>query len=99
MSTSPIKIWRNHKQVHQALGRIGKIVVWTRIFVAPLGFEKEAPYVVAIVEFAGGERLPLQVVDLDHELVEGEKVITCVRKIGSVKPDEVIEYGIKVKQI
>lgn len=96
---SPVQIWRNHKKLHQYLGKTGKVITWTKIYVAPKGFEKQVPYAVAIIEFEDGQRLPLQVVDLDHELKVGEKVITCVRRIVGVEADEVIEYVIKAKPI
>lgn len=82
------------------LGKRGKIVVWTRIFVAPSGYEAELPYVVAIVEFADGTRKSLQVVDYTEEqLKPGQEVITAIRRIGKAGPDEVITYGVKVKPL
>lgn len=95
---SPVQIWRTAKELHNYLGKKGKIVVWTRIFVAPAGYEAELPYVVAIVEFEDGTRKTLQVVDYTEEqLHPGQEVVTAVRRIGKAGPDEVITYGLKVK--
>lgn len=95
--SSPVQIWRQHKKLHKYLNKTGKLVVWTKIFVPPSGFEHEAPYLVGIVNF-GDIRMPLQIVDCDEtDLKENLKVITVIRKIGKAKSEDVIEYGIKVK--
>lgn len=74
--------------------------MWTKVFVAPAGFEHEAPYFVAIVEFKDKKRMSLQVVDFEGEdLKKNQKIVTVVRRLGKVKLDEVIEYGIKAKPI
>lgn len=98
--TSPVQIWRTTKELHKFLGKKGKIVVWTRIFVAPSGYEAELPYIVAIVEFTDGMRKSLQVVDYKEEqLKPGQEVITAIRRIGKAGPEEVITYGVKVKPV
>lgn len=101
---SPVKIWREHKNLHHYLGKIGKLIVWTKVFVAPSGFEHQAPYMVGIVEFnmpaGGGEKLPVQIVDCEEQdLKPNQKVVVVIRKIGKAKSDEAIEYGIKVKPL
>lgn len=95
---SPVTIWRDHKDLHSYLGKIGKIIVWTKVFVPPAGFEHEAPYFVGIIQFLDGEKLPLQIVDCEEaDLKPNRKVITVIRKIGKAKSEDVIEYGVKVK--
>lgn len=111
---SPITVWRNHKKLHAYLGRIGKILVWTKIYAAPSGFEHQAPYVVAVVEFdpsasfdkaqdkSSGqvEKIPLQVVDFEEEeLKVSQKVLVVVRKGAKAHPDQVLEYCLKAKPI
>ncbi len=94
---SPIKNWREAKTLHKSLGKVGKIITWTKIFVPPAGFDHQAPYLVAIVEFEDGQKKSVQVVDCGEEdLMEGQQVTTVIRRIGRQKADEVIEYGIKV---
>ena len=96
--SSPVTVWRHHKNLRNYLGQTGKIIVWTKVFIAPAGFEHEAPYFVAIVELEDGRRMPLQLVECEEkDLKPGMKVATVVRKLGKVKLDEVIEYGIKAK--
>ncbi|MDO8573744.1 MAG: hypothetical protein Q7R77_03270 [Candidatus Daviesbacteria bacterium] len=105
--SSPVTVWRHHKNIKNYLGKTGKIVVWTKIFIAPAGFEHEAPYPVAIVEFspsAGSglvtDRMPLQLVEYEEKhLKPGQKIVTVVRKLGKVGLDKVIEYGIKGKPV
>lgn len=98
--SSPVTVWRHHKNLRNYLGKEGKIVVWTKVFVAPSGFEHEAPYFVAIVELQDGERMPLQLVECEEkDLKPGRKIVTVIRKLGKVKMDEVIEYSIKAKPI
>lgn len=98
--SSPVTVWRHHKKIQNYLGKTGKVVVWTKVFVAPAGFEHEAPYPVAIVEFARNDRMPLQMVEYEEKhLKPGQKIVTVVRKLGKVGIDKVIEYGIKAKPI
>ena len=94
---SPVTIWREHKKLHSYLNKVGKLLVWTKIFVAPSGFEHQTPYLVGIVDF-GDHKMPLQIVDTEEEdLKINQKVITVIRKIGKAKSEDVIEYGVKVK--
>ncbi len=98
--SSPVTVWRHHKNIKNYLGQTGKIIVWTKVYIAPAGFEHEAPYPVAIVQFKDGMRMPLQLVEYaEKHLKPNQKIITVVRKLGKVKLDEVIEYGIKAKPI
>lgn len=98
--SSPVTVWRHHKNIKNYLGKKGKVIVWTKVFAVPAGFEHEAPYFVAIVEFEDGKRMPLQIVDFEEEdLKANQKIITVVRKLGKVKLDEVIEYCIKAKPL
>ncbi len=97
---SPIQVWRNHKKLRSYLGKEGKLLAWTKIYVAPVGFEHQTPYIVGIVRLSDGEKLPVQIVDCKEEnLKPNQKVMVVVRKIGKVASAEVIEYGIKVKPL
>lgn len=100
---SPVKIWRNHKEINKYLNLKGVVLMWTKIYSAPVGFEKQAPYFVAIVKLddppAGGrEKITAMLVDCD-ELKTGDRVKTVLRRIGEVDKDEVLEYGIKCVKI
>ncbi|MBI4080814.1 MAG: OB-fold domain-containing protein [Candidatus Levybacteria bacterium] len=98
MNNNPPVVWRNHRELHKYLGNRGKIVAWTKVFVAPEGFEHEAPYVVAIVEFEDKSRMSIQVVDCDSvDLQENQEVEVVVRRIGKATADGLIQYGLKVR--
>ncbi len=97
--SSPVQIWRLHKNLHNYLNKVGRLVVWTKIFVAPEGFEHQTPYLVGIMQF-DNQRLPLQIVNCEEkDLKVNMKVITVIRKIGKAKSEDVIEYGLKVKPL
>ena len=96
---SPVTIWRQHKKLNAYLNKTGRLLVWTKIMVAPAGFEHQVPYLVGIVDFAD-LKLPLQIVDCEEkDLKINQKLKIVIRRIGKVKPDEVIEYGLKVKPV
>jgi uncharacterized OB-fold protein len=98
---SPVKIWRRQKKIRSLLGKKGKVVTWTRIFVAGEEFKKYVPYIVAMVEFADGERAMGQLVDVDvqKDIKPGLRVQSILRKVREVESDDVIAYGIKFKAL
>ena len=97
---SPVKIWRNQKNVSNMLGKRGSIVSWTVIRVPPGDFMDQAPYVVTLVELDGGGRIEAQLVDVDiTSVTAGARVQTIIRRVTSPDGDGVIPYGIKVKRI
>ncbi len=94
--SSPVKIWRNQSHISKLLGRDGKLVTWTVVYVPPAGHEQSAPYAVGIVEVSGGKRVTVQIVDCDpNTLRPGLHVRLVLRKSVSAARDEVIPYGIK----
>ncbi|MDD5416281.1 MAG: OB-fold domain-containing protein [Candidatus Daviesbacteria bacterium] len=98
--SSPVTVWRNHKNLRNYLGKTGKVLVWTKIYIAPEGFEHEAPYFVAIVKLEDGRKMPLQMVECEEkDLIPNRKVTLVVRKLGKVGLDKVIEYGVKAKPL
>ncbi len=75
-------------------------MVWTKVFVAPTGFEHQTPYLVGIIQFKDGEKMPLQIVDCEEKDLKINKLVkVIIRKIGKVKSEDVIEYGLKVKPV
>ncbi len=97
---SPVKIWRNQKNIAQLLGKTGTIVSWTLIRVPPGDFMDQAPYPVVLIDLEGGKRIEAQLVDWsERDLTFGTKVKTVIRRVTHPDPDGVIPYGIKVKPI
>lgn len=99
MSTA-VSIWRQHKTLRNYLNKRGKLLVWTKILIAPQGFEHQVPYLVGIVQFTDGGKMPIQIVDCKEDnLKPNQRVQVVIRKIGKAKSEDVIEYGVKVKPI
>jgi uncharacterized OB-fold protein len=97
---SPVKIWRHQKKIAQLLGKEGKIISWTVIYVPPVGYESEAPYPVVLVELESGGRMVGQLVDWQRKnLRVGQKVRAVYRRIRSPDLEGVIPYGIKFTPI
>ena len=95
---SPVKIWRNQKQITSRLGKSGTIIAWTVVRVPPGGFSDQAPYPVVIVELKDHSRIEAQLVDWQPaHLRMGQRVVTVVRRVMQPNTDGVIPYGIKVK--
>lgn len=97
---SPVKLWRNQKQVAQLVGKTGRIIAWTVVRVPPADFTNQAPYPVVLVELNEGLRITAQLVDWQEmHLKAGQKVVTVVRRITKPSTEGVIPYGIKVKPL
>ena len=97
---SPVKVWRRQKHIRQFLGKKGKVLSWTKIFVAGSSHKKFAPYPVVLVEFEDKTRLYGQLVDFDNSDIKiGMKVESVLRKVRQVSDDGVIAYGIKFKPL
>lgn len=95
---SPVKIWRRQKEIRSILGKRGTVVSFTHIQVPADQFKQYAPYMVAMIELEGGERIVGQVVDSgDRDIKIGSTVMVTLRKIGRSTEDGVIAYGMKFK--
>src|SRR3990167_5910200 len=95
---SPVKIWRRQKEIKQNLGKKGKILTWTIIYVAGSEFKTYAPYPVAVVKLESGKRITTQLVDYRKEdLKIGQRVIVILRKVREGTNEDVLVYGLKVK--
>lgn len=87
----------------QSIGRMGTvrlsgrgtILEWTRIHKAAHGYEKQVPYLLALVKTEEGPLLTGQVVDWDGDLTIGQEVHSTFRRLGEDGPDGVIHYGTK----
>lgn len=76
----------------------GKVYSFTEIHAAPAGFEKQAPYVMAIVELEEGTRCTGQVVDATKDDIKiGDSVEAVFRKLLSDDPEGPIHYGFKFR--
>jgi uncharacterized OB-fold protein len=93
---SPVKIWRRQKEIRKILGKKGKVITWTKIFVAGLDFKKYAPYPVVLVEFEDKTKAIGALVDFkETDLKKGMPVVATLRKVRESSEEGVIAYGIK----
>jgi len=91
---------RKGKLAEAKMPETGKIVSFSRVFVAPSGFENETPYFLAIVELDNKATLLTQIVDSKAESVkEGAKVELVFRKIYEDSPEGAIAYGYKFRVV
>ena len=78
----------------------GKIITYTIIRAAPLGFEDLVPYAIAIIRLDDGPRITAQIVDCDSSEVDiGKRVKVCFRKIAEDGKAGAISYGYKFKLV
>jgi uncharacterized OB-fold protein len=78
----------------------GEVITWTMISSPPIGFEKYAPYVVALIELDDGCKLLSQVVDVTpEEVTAGLRVEAVFRKVKEDGHDGIIQYGYKFRPI
>lgn len=97
---SPVKIWRNQKKIQKLLGLTAKILYWTKVYLPPVGFESNAPYIVVLVRFENGKNYIAQLVDFDKShLTYNQNVKAVLRKTFDSGEEGVIAYGIKFKPI
>lgn len=81
----------------QFCGR-GKVYSFTEVISGPVGFELEAPYVLAIVELEEGPKLTAQVVGICEKDVKiGDRVEMVFRKIMEDSDEGLIHYGYKFR--
>lgn len=99
MESSPLS-WRLSKErLKLASSEIkGVIESFTVVYNAPKGYETNAPYAIALVRLANGEKMTSQIVDADRIEV-GMKVEPCLRKVFVNGEKGLIEYGTKFRII
>jgi uncharacterized OB-fold protein len=76
----------------------GKIISFTEVHSPAPGFEKQTPYVLALIELEEGCRVLAQLTDIvGHEIKIGDEVEMVFRKIS--EEGEVICYGYKARPV
>lgn len=79
---------------------VAKLITWSKVNASPKGFERYTPYIVAIVELEGGERMSTQIVDIEESELKYEmKLSACFRKIYVDGDKGIIHYAIKFKPL
>ena len=78
----------------------GKVVTYTVCWIPPAGFDRQKPYVNAVVELENGVRLTCMVAEAPpDEVTIGTPVEMIFRKLQSDPVWEVIQYGYKARVI
>ncbi len=88
------------KDIIEFSGR-GTIYSHTTVFQAPSGFEKYAPYPIAIIKLDEGPRVTAQLTDPDPDkpFVIGMKVEMVTRKLKEDGDQGLIDYGYKFRPL
>lgn len=73
----------------------GEIISYTIIRTPPEGFEKYAPYAIAIIKLEEGEMISGQIVGNIDKVEIGKKVRPVFRRMYEDGDDGVIFYGVK----
>ena len=90
----------SNRMAEEKLPETGKVLSYTVIRYAPRGFERQVPYVVALIELDNGTRLISQLTDVKPEDVKcGMRVEAVFRKLREQGPSGIIEYGIKFRPL
>jgi hypothetical protein len=86
-----------HSQDYTFTGR-GEVYSFTTVYDAPAGFERYAPYVLALVKLEEGPLVTAQLTDLMPEEVEiGMSVEMVTRKLRTEGNEGMIIYGYKFR--
>ncbi len=82
------------------LSETGTVVSWTVINNPPKGYERYAPYVVALIRLDDGAQILSQVVDVEpEEMRVGLRVEATFRRVREDGSSGIIEYGYKFRPI
>ncbi len=73
----------------------GRIVTFTKIHVAPAGFEHRVPYTVGIIELEDGVKVTGEIVGREEKIRIGARVRAVFRKIFEDGKNGIIHYGLK----
>ena len=74
----------------------GKVITWTIVRTAPPGFERQTPYIMAIIRLTEGATIESEIKNCKEEAIYYEMPVEAVfRRIGEPDPSGVIRYGAK----
>jgi uncharacterized protein len=76
----------------------GEVYSYTVVQEAPLGYEEQAPYYLALVKLDEGLLVTAQLTDIDGELAIGDRVEMVTRKLTTEGSKGMIVYGYKFRK-
>lgn len=81
-------------------GTLGTVVTFSVVHDGMGGFQRQVPYIMAIVELDEGVRLTAQIVDAEPgSIAIGTKVEAVFRRISEDGPAGTIQYGYKFRPV
>ncbi|NCN87757.1 MAG: hypothetical protein GW941_02585 [Candidatus Pacebacteria bacterium] len=93
----PAQYWRNKQKIKDYIGKTGQVIASTTIRTSSPGLTHITPYSYVIVDFSGEKK---ELMGVGNELLEiGDEVVCVMRKMELGAPQELIDYGLKVKKI
>ena len=98
--SSPLS-WRNSKENLKLIGNLnakGVVESFTIVHSAPSGFERNVPYILALINLGNGEKITAQVVDCKNISI-GSKVEPCIRRVAPDDENGIISYCTKFRAV
>jgi len=89
------KCRRSSRSVPFKFKGLGEVVTYTIIHSSTKDFEKQTPYILAIIKLDEGPRLTSQVICDHNDIHIGMKVKSAFRKLGEESEKGMLYYGTK----
>jgi uncharacterized OB-fold protein len=89
------KCRRSSRSVPFKFKGLGEVVTYTIIHSSTKNFEKQTPYILAIIKLDEGPRLTSQVICDHNDIHIGMKVKSAFRKLGEENEKGMLYYGTK----
>lgn len=98
--TSPVRIWREQSSDYPFLGKLGRLVSWTKVVAAPVSFSGQAPYMVGLIDCGEWGKKMGQLIGVEEgDLKIGQKFIGVWRRLRVHGDEGLIEYGVKFRAL
>lgn len=99
-TTSLCRRCRSNRISEDQLPSRGRLIAYTVVKNPPPGFERQAPYVIGLIEFEDGTKLLAGITDCDpEELKRGIEVERVVRRLTEDGESGLIVYGYKFRPV
>lgn len=93
----PAQYWREKQKIKYFLGKTGKVIASTVIRTTTPNLDYLTPYSYVVVDFKGEKR---EMMGVSGEILEtGDEVVCVMRKTELSKPNQLINYGLKVQKV
>mgnify|MGYP006268715811 FL=1 len=87
------------KQQSVDFNGLGTVYSYTIVQNPPAGYEKHAPYILALVKLDEGAIVTAQLTDADNGIEIGDRVEVVTRKLTAEGEHGVIVYGYKFRPV